>query len=251
MPLAQFEPKKIYIRVEAQPITTPWIYHNSDLWLISLSSDGSNWLTIADKNLWATQVYNSGDTLSEANAGKYYQWGNNYWFPFTWSVTTSSTQVNASTYWPWNYYNSSTFITTSPRDSSGNANLWWWTTWTNEAMQWPCDTWFHIPTKDEWQDVINAWITMGAWVSNWYANFVSYLRTPLAWGLFNWSPSLRDSYWYYWVSQQYNTQYAYRLDVDVNPKIDVQSYAWKNAWFSIRPSKNDAVQPDDSRTKLY
>ena len=103
------------------------IYHNSTLWLISISSNGTNWITIADKNLWATTVYNDWDTLSEANCGKYYQWGNNYGFPFTWSVTTSSTMVDASNYWPWNYYESSTFITASPRwDSTMNYNLRWW-----------------------------------------------------------------------------------------------------------------------------
>ena len=111
-------------------IEAGWIFWSSADWLISLSSDWDIWITIQDKNLWATTVWNSWDTLSEANCGKYYQWWNNYWFPFTWSVTTSSTQVNASSYWPWNYYSSSTFITRSSSpyrwDSTDNANLWWW-----------------------------------------------------------------------------------------------------------------------------
>jgi hypothetical protein len=112
---------------QVQPITTAWIYHNPDLWLISLSSDWNIWITIADKNLWATQVYNDGDTLSQDNCGYYYQWWNNYWFPFTWSVTTSSTQVDVSTYWPWNYYSSSTFITYNwAWDTTDNWNLRWW-----------------------------------------------------------------------------------------------------------------------------
>ena len=102
------------------------IYHSSTLWLISISSDGTNWITIADKNLWATAVYNNWDALSEANCGKYYQRWNNYWFPRTWSVTTSSTQVNAQNFWPWNYYSSSTFITQNAWDSSDNQNLRWW-----------------------------------------------------------------------------------------------------------------------------
>ena len=102
------------------------VYHNSTLWLISISGDGTTRYTIADKNLWATQVWNNWDTPSEANCGKYYQRWNNYWFPRSWSVTTSSTQVDASSYWPWNYYSSSTFIIGSWRDSSGNWNLWWW-----------------------------------------------------------------------------------------------------------------------------
>lgn len=104
-----------------------WLFWNDTLWLITMSSDGTNWITISNKNLWATTVYDYGDALSEANCGKYYQWGNNYWFPFTWSVTTSSTQVDASTYWPWNYYSSSTFIKNGAGwQASNNLNLRWW-----------------------------------------------------------------------------------------------------------------------------
>ena len=108
-----------------------WIFHNSTLWLISLSSDWTNWITIADKNLWATTVWNRWDTLTDANCWYFYQWGNNYWFPHSWSVTTSSTTVDASWYWPWNYYSSSTFIVNDSKwDKSNNANLWWAVTWT-------------------------------------------------------------------------------------------------------------------------
>lgn len=103
-----------------------WIFRDETNWLISITGNGTTWYTIADKNCWATTVYNSWDILSEANCGKYYQYWNNYWFSFTWTVTTSSTQVNASTYWPWNYYSSSTFITQQTWDSSNNNNLRWW-----------------------------------------------------------------------------------------------------------------------------
>ena len=114
-------------------IEAGWIFWDSDDWLISLSSNWTDWITIQDKNLWATQVWNSWDTLSEANCGKYFQRWNNYWFPFTWTLTdTSTTQVDANWYWPWNYYNSSTFIKYNwTWDSSSNANLRWWVTqWT-------------------------------------------------------------------------------------------------------------------------
>lgn len=108
-----------------------WIFWSSTDWLISLSSDWQTWITIADKNLWATTVWNSWDTLSEANCWKYYQWGNNYWFAWDWSVTTSLTQVNASNYWPWNYYSSDTFINHNSWrwDTTDNRNLRWWETW--------------------------------------------------------------------------------------------------------------------------
>ena len=60
-----------------------------------------------------------------------YQRWNNYWFPSTWTISnTSSTQVDASTYWPWNYYSSGTFITWNQDWSSvQNDDLRWWTTW--------------------------------------------------------------------------------------------------------------------------
>lgn len=109
------------------------IFHNSTLWIISISWDWTNWITIADKNLWATTVYNNGDTLSDANCGNFYQWWNNNGFPHSWTVTTSSTQVDTTNYWPWNYYSDSTFITRSAspydRSSPKNDNLRWWTTW--------------------------------------------------------------------------------------------------------------------------
>lgn len=115
--------------------TWAWVFHNPTLWLISISWDWINWITIADKNCWATTVWNDGDTLSEANCWKYYQRWNNYGFPFdaTW-ITTSSTKVDASAYWPWNYYSSSTFILsdiawyTRAWDDPVNKNLWWWET---------------------------------------------------------------------------------------------------------------------------
>ena len=122
-------------------IEAGWIFWSSTDWLISLSSDWTTWITIADKNLWATTVWNSWNTLSEANCWKYYQRWNNYWFPFTWSVTTSSTQVDASSYWPWNYYSSSTFITWSDdRSSVHNNNLWWWVTWI-QTVSWNLVLW--------------------------------------------------------------------------------------------------------------
>ena len=123
-----------------------WVFYNATDGLISVSGDWQTWYTIQDKNLWATTVFNQGDTLTDANCGYFFQWGNNYWFAHSWNVTTSSTQVDASGYWPWNYYNSSTFITrtSSPWGWSSvrNDNLWWWVT------QW---TWIW-----DWNTIINT-----------------------------------------------------------------------------------------------
>lgn len=113
--------------------TWAWIFHNTTDWLISISWDWSTWTTIADKNLWATTVYNSWDAVSQSNCWYYYQWGNNNGFARTWSVTISSTRVDASSNWPRNYYSSDTFICVSYNswDTTANANLRWWVTqWT-------------------------------------------------------------------------------------------------------------------------
>lgn len=107
-----------------------WIFHNAILWLISISSDWINWITIADKNLGATVVWNNGDETSQSNKWWFYQWWNNYMFPATWSITTSSTKVDANNYWPWNYYSSSTFIYGwGDWSSVTNNNLRWGETW--------------------------------------------------------------------------------------------------------------------------
>jgi hypothetical protein len=106
-----------------------WIFWNQSDWLISITSNWTTGYTIMDKNLGATTVYNNWDTLTQANMWNFYQRWNNYGFPSTWTISkTSSTQVNASTYWPWNYYNSDTWIINIPWDSSNNDNLRWWVT---------------------------------------------------------------------------------------------------------------------------
>lgn len=112
-----------------------WIFWNEDDGLISLVLEpgyaaSSYNITIADKNLWATVVYNDWDTLSQANCWNYYQRWNNHWFPYTWSVTTSSTQVDTTGYWPGNYYDDDTFIIWYTDWSSiQNNNLWGYTSW--------------------------------------------------------------------------------------------------------------------------
>lgn len=245
----------IYMWREIQPITTAWIYHNADLWLISISSNWSSWLTIADKNLGATTVWNIWDTLSESNCWKYYQRWNNYWFPFTWTVTTSSTQVNASNYWPWNYYSSSTFITQSSRTASWmypfNADLWGNTTNTNVARKWPCDTWFHVPSPDDFTSLRTMWINIWAWTDSVWTNFWKYLKIPKAdvrWN--NWTVYSQWNNWQYWTSAASNNYATYYLFHDAANNFNFTGF-WPVMWLPIRPFKNEAVQPYTNWTVIY
>lgn len=240
---------------EAIPITTAWIYHNADLWLISLSSDGNSWITIADKNLWATAVWNNWDALSANNCWNRYQRWNNYWFPYSWTITSSTTRVDVTNYWPWNYYSSSTFIkaTYNPYcwDTTNNANLRWWVTWTNEAMQWPCNTWYHIPNTTEWGDVISVWVSLWLWTSSWRAsNLRKYLLLPLAWYRSYSNGDVFAGEWIYWTSNRHTEWNSYCLWFD-NSTLDTPNSRYMATWWHIRPFKNEALQPDETRTVLY
>lgn len=251
MALKQFEPKKIYIRVNVQPITTPWIYRNQDLWLISLSSDGSNWLTIADKNLWAT----STDISSTASYGNYYQRWNNH--PRTYAelydgVTSVNSTVNASNYWPWNYYNGSTFYyytNTWAWESSNNTNLRWYTTWTVEAMRWPCDEWWHIPSSTETKSLRNIYNNL--WLSKTDFTPCTYLLIPISWQARPWLQNV----WTLsrcWTSSPLNWNSTRSQIISISSSVfDGDSNQIRWAAMPIRPFKNEPVQPDISRTVLY
>lgn len=232
-------------------IDTPWIYHNPDLWLISLSLDGNTRMTIADKNLGATTVWNYWDELSEANCGKFYQRGNNYWFPFTWATTKSSTTVNASSYWPNNYYSSSTFITGSYWDNSYNSNLRWYTTGTDVARKWPCENWFHVPSLDDAEEL--RWIVSFNWLPISYADIHKYLKMPYCWFLWsdNWNYYNNGNYDSFWMCQQYSSTYWKFFTISDNNWMTNTWNQNKTYAYSIRPFFNTPIQPDSSRTVLY
>lgn len=105
-----------------------WIFWNQTDEIISIVYNDTR-ITIADKNLWATEVYVSGATKTEANCGKYYQRWNNNWFARESPTKYITYQMSWEWYWPGNYYNSDYFIIYSKnRDSSNNSNLRWWET---------------------------------------------------------------------------------------------------------------------------
>lgn len=234
----------------AQYISEAWAYHNPELWVISISGDGENWVTISDKNVWAT----SNDPTDTDSYWDTFQYWNNY--PFHWegfddTIDTSSTQVDASTYWPWNYYSSSTFIIWNNNwSSSQNNNLWGWVTWTVEAEQWPCASWFHIPSRTEWSNIVDIWTALWWWSSAWN-DFSGALKLPFWWQReqSDWSityDGVRGRY----VSCSYRNATTYWMLWFTSSNI-TQSYSYYSYWFSLRPFKNTPVTPTSSWTKLY
>lgn len=240
MTLRQSELKKIYIWVDENVISIPGIYQDAESWLISLSNDWVNWMTIADKNIWAT----STDTSSTESYGNIFQWWNNYGFPTAWAITVSTWRVSAATYWPWNYYTSSTFIASNSTnwDTSNNTNLWWWGTGTNEARRWPCQEWFHVPSQNDFNSL---WSLVSA-ITWWWdtTRATNYLKMmPVPYRYVNW-----DVYWAtwrYWTSDSQSNDNAYWY------AITTRSIVPKAQANALRPFKNTPTQPTATRTVLY
>ena len=250
-----------------------WIYRNPTAWLISISDDWENWITIADKNLWATQVYNNGDTENQNNCGNLYQRGNNYWFPIDDSQRTVSwTKVDTTWYWPGNYYSSSTFIAQwNDWSDPSNSNLRWDDTNTFAARQWPCPSWRHVPSWD-WDQERNphpfsTTVLMVMMENLWLTEYRDYYTviTTAAQKNFLLIPNgyywiWTEYYWqYYWVSQNLDsprfwtsTQYA-SIDTNWVPWTLKMWMSWYEKYraYHIRPFKNVPVEPDNTRTILF
>jgi len=247
--------------------TWAWIFQNTTSWFISISADWNTRYTIADKNLWATAVWNYWDTLSETNCGKYFQFWNNYPFPYTGSITISSTQVDASSYWPWNWYYSSTFVkwaSDSPYDRSSpvNDNLRWYDVWQEKAgvkdicvgkwlddystRQWPCPAWFHVPSQTEWINLHSKWQNIWAWTSGQWNVMAQYIKCPSAWYLqFN-----NASKYQSWSEWRYSTQsisVSFRMN---STAAQVISHNWTD-WTTMRPFKDTPVEADSTWTVLF
>lgn len=205
-------------------VYTSWsagIWRNATLWLLSISSDWTNWITIADKNLWATTLYTDWATLSEANCGYYYQRWNNYWFPWiwAWNVTTSTDKVDASGYWPWNYYSSSTYITAGYTDWSSveNDNLRWWVT-QGTYPSWETDI-KEVTAVYLWEDKVRPTTPVFEPVWDYALN-----NTNTTWALSN-----RSYYWIYVTPKVNCTLNKVQFVANASPIWTIKINAW---WMS-------------------
>ena len=233
-------------------ITTPWIYRNEDLWLISFSSDGTNWTTIADKNLWAIVATNSNNT-SERYAWKVFQRGNNYSFARD-GVSlsnTSNTQVDVESYSYTNPYSSDSFIVWNSnwwiRD---NFNLRWAYDANNKtAHKWPCPDGYHVPTSTEWNNMKSTlntlWITTGS-------HYLKYLYLPVKIGYRSYTNTQKTSTndGYYWTASTWNYTNPTAISWDSDNAYSTTSSLWWANGCAIRPFKDTAVQPNENWTDI-
>ena len=206
--------------------------------------------TIMDRNLWAFKpsewdIYS--DWVNVSILWYYYQWWNNYWFPWTWNIVTKGARVDASIYWTWKYFADSVYI-----------NRWNWTSWDNpinqnlrggesnidEYMQWPCPFWYHVPRELEWVATYNIWCRYNN-EDCFNKNGESYwimMKLPLAWARAynNWNNFFdRWTAWYYRSSNKNSNATASMVSVLwLNPK----SGFFKTRGTPLRCFKNSEYQ---------
>ena len=115
------------------------------------------WFTIMDRNLWAEKTWAYTDLTTTGSYWYHYQWWNNYWFiSYTGLIdeykTGNKIDVNWNTEYSWNQ-----FVWWSSNNTwmswSNNDNLW---TWDNK--QWPCPEWWHVPTAEEWSQLLEFYV---------------------------------------------------------------------------------------------
>ena len=166
------------------------------IWTIRISS-WDTIITILDRNLWASIAWTWCSITESWACWYHFQRWNNYWFEhfddsiFENAVNYDDVNIDASAYWPDNYYVSWVFIKGSSWENNfdwsivRNDNLWWWSGDFNyenwvfpvdnpQDRQWPCPEWYHIPSKWEWAILIEM-------VWNAPEKFRNDLLIPAAW----------------------------------------------------------------------
>lgn len=190
-------------------------------WTISIANPDnlSEWITILDRNLWAT----SNDITDGGSYGYYYQRWNNYWFNRYYPVNTTENFVEwderynnkwyyweefVKSYWCFTAENGDDLCYSARDYWSGESHDWlrWWENddrsngwWANETnyvgRQWPCPEWYHVPSAWEWWLLVKYWqktygnTTILSWWNGQYnfvgnaarQSFMNYFKLPLAW----------------------------------------------------------------------
>lgn len=238
----------------------PGIYWSASLWLVSISSDWTTWYTVADKNVWATTVWHYWDTLTANNVGTFFQWWNNYGFPFSWATTTSSTPALVRGKSWSKPYSSSTFITTTGNTwidaqiwQSTVNNLWWNGTDTDIARQWPCPSGYHIWTTDELILIYDAYKSIDIDNPRMSSEELMYLLLmPNGW-LLKKSDGTYDWHTYYWTSEYvWGEEKSIVILPSGTYSTSLTTVNMAVAYgFSVRPMKNTPVTPDSTWTLIW
>ena len=228
---------------------TQWKVFN--MWTFTIEADWYS-ITLLDRNLWATS------TNWEDAYWYYFQWWNNYWFSWYNAIQTSNTLVDASDYaWDNPYVDDHFIVWNSNWDNFSNSDLWWDNTDTQAARQWPCPAWYHVPTLDEWEALIDAYAyySEDSYGSTAFREwFQDTFKIPLAGrmryrdgsSMSAWEVENEWSHARIWASDD-NSDLAWRFYLWGNT-VDTNNNSEKAYWYQVRCFKNSDV---DTVTLFY
>ena len=204
-------------------------YWNQSLWLISLSVDWTEWITIQDKNVWATElapVFTNEIDIVDSNwiwSWNYFQLWNCYWFDRYWSFNKQEWQYT------WNTLPmiSPFYCWTLETGWCANKNI-------IASMQWAIDS-------SDWRFIID---TLGNFGITDHRDISRVLMLPLAWYLAAldgvWQRDRANIWWYYrcWDWDDVNekcTEVLINIPDNLNnDPIWLSKNSLKLEWYNIR-----------------
>jgi prepilin-type N-terminal cleavage/methylation domain-containing protein len=150
-----------------------WIEHNG--WVqcdtndIIVCTGNWTWITLAACNVWAK--YATSEACENSSYTGSLDWWDNWncitdkmWLHFQWWSSTGYKFENTYTLSTSYDYAVDSWLTQSSASTSDRWN------------QWPCPSWYHIPSPDEWYSVIEAWNWGGGWTLWSPSDSTSYYR---------------------------------------------------------------------------
>ncbi len=181
--------------------------------------------TISACNVWTNIAWTSassyGDHFQFGRNVTYPTWTNwNVWYTYDWKSPGGADSWSANDWW---VYESVKWTATYQNSNSASQTL----------MQWPCATWYHIPTDVEWNGILVAW----GWWSN-GTNMMNAIKLPFAGyrGASNAILGGQGSSALYWTATPTDA-YSYRFSFNASSiSPSTSSYRWDG--FSIRCFKN-------------
>jgi hypothetical protein len=190
-------------------------------------SDWTNTYTIAACNVWATKAWAYTHscnnyitapnllTITDNNCST-----DKRWFHFQWSVNTWFRMED-------NPFN----VTPAFLTWTGDLSWYWNRDWKSIVQSEPCATWYHLPSADEWTQVVSLWWWWTDWIQFWMD-----LLLPMAWHRFWPNAFLKQIWWtgYYWTKQSFGTTNAWYLLLNTLPNINITSWSRRNYGMSIR-----------------
>ena len=152
--------------------TTAWVHY---VWNDIVVTDGTTRYIIQNKNVWATAV--GTDWTNAAIRWSYFQRGNNNGFSTVGALSPAST-IPVDTNWL-TTYSGNTWI------YGGSLPRYDWSLTQNdnlrlEKTQWPCPTWYHVPTQAEWAWLYNIRLSIYTTGANNWNLLRDTLKLPMA-----------------------------------------------------------------------